>query len=200
MDVISVVIELAKQIVTTIRSADAETKERIQKLMKHRTLRDVDVLQTVMERVVNSNNKQLKIDFARHKIPERLQKVVSLLTIRHDHNFNTAESTSKSLSYYVHPCSLNSSGPEYNLFSCLRYKSKWTLKLKAGCAAGAVAGVLVPGVAPVAGEVFVKVRNHLMEMEERLKFVVEEIESIYDQAHILMTANNLNSESYSLWI
>lgn len=48
MDVISVVIELAKQIVTTIRSADAETKERIQKLMKHRTLRDVDVLQTVM--------------------------------------------------------------------------------------------------------------------------------------------------------
>ena len=57
------------------------------------------------ERVSESSNQQLKIDFEKHRIPERLKKVASLVTNTHYHSFAGTQGDDK----------------EFTLFTCLRY-------------------------------------------------------------------------------
>ncbi|KAF1758762.1 hypothetical protein GCK72_015222 [Caenorhabditis remanei] len=164
----------AKEIVKAIQKADAEMKKRIRKMMKQRTLEDVAVLQTMLERVSESSNKQLKIDFEKHRIPERLKKVASLVTNTHYHGFAGTQGD----------------GTRFTLFTCLRNEGFWIEKQRAACGAGAVAGLLLLGGPTIyMGFIIADMQKHLGETETDLKFVVEEIESIYDQTNSLMLAN-----------
>ncbi|EFP08673.1 hypothetical protein CRE_30264 [Caenorhabditis remanei] len=192
----------AKEIGTAILQADAEMKKRIKKMMKQRTLEDVSVLHTVLERVSESSNQQLKIDFEKHRIPERLKKVASLVTNTHYHSFAGTQGDDK----------------EFTLFTCLRNEDYWIEKQRLACAGGAVEGIIyffgstlptlwshapgttcstvampmpmVPPDIPVRmGFLIADMQRHLGETEEDLKFVVDEIESIIDQSKLLMLAN-----------
>ncbi|PIC36468.1 hypothetical protein B9Z55_015447 [Caenorhabditis nigoni] len=164
---------IAKEIAVAIQKADAEMKKRLRKMMKHRTLEDVSVLHTMLERVAESNNKQLKLDFEKHRIPERIKKVGSLIA-GHYHGFAGSQGD----------------GIKYTIFTCLRNEGFWMEKQRVACAGGAVAGLLLLGAPTVyMGFIIADMQKHLSQMEKDLAFIVEEIESIFDQTNSLMLAN-----------
>ncbi|CAO4375314.1 unnamed protein product [Caenorhabditis nigoni] len=166
--------KIAKEIVAAIQKADAEMKKRLRKMMKHRTLEDVSVLHTMLERVAESTNKKLKIDFEKHRIPERIKKVGYLVTGCHGHYFAGTQGD----------------GKDYTIFTCLRNEGFWMEKQRVACAGGAVAGLLLLGAPTVyMGFIIADMQKHLSQMEKDLTFIVEEIESIFDQTNSLMLAN-----------
>ncbi|PIC36469.1 hypothetical protein B9Z55_015447 [Caenorhabditis nigoni] len=156
---------IAKEIAVAIQKADAEMKKRLRKMMKHRTLEDVSVLHTMLERVAESNNKQLKLDFEKHRIPERIKKVGSLIA-GHYHGFAGSQGDG------------------------IKNEGFWMEKQRVACAGGAVAGLLLLGAPTVyMGFIIADMQKHLSQMEKDLAFIVEEIESIFDQTNSLMLAN-----------
>ncbi|UMM30620.1 hypothetical protein L5515_012421 [Caenorhabditis briggsae] len=173
MDYVTIA-KIAKDIAVAIHKADKEMKERLKKMLKHRTLEDISVLHTMLERVAESTNQKLKIDFEKHRIPERIEKIGYLVNGSHGHYF----------------AGTNGDGKDYTIFTCLRNEGYWMDKQRAACAGGAVAGLLLLGAPTVyMGFIIADMQKHLREMEKDLAFIAEEIESIFDQTNSLMLAN-----------
>ncbi|EGT56181.1 hypothetical protein CAEBREN_06084 [Caenorhabditis brenneri] len=165
-------IDAVKKIQEVIKLVSAASK--IQELMTHRTLGDIAVLQTMIQRVAESSNKKLHEDFAKHKIVERLNHVARELSDDHSHGFGNT----------------NSGDESFTIFECVRNKGMWKQKTRAlYVTAGVMSAPLLFLPAIYMGYCAVDMERHINETERELKFCVEEIESIFDQTNSLMLAN-----------
>ncbi|CAF1214174.1 unnamed protein product [Adineta ricciae] len=144
--------------------------------MKHRTIQDVAVLHTMLERCSESSNAKLKRDLETHQIPARLKKLAETLSAKHHHKWSEASSQKGS----------------YTFLRCIQEESEWnsTLEKVGIMSAGIVAGPILLGIPTiVTGSIVYQMHSHANEVEEKLSWVVAEIESLYDQTTALITAN-----------
>ncbi|MFH4974687.1 hypothetical protein AB6A40_001396 [Gnathostoma spinigerum] len=168
------VIKYAKEAIEQLMKADAKLRKRIQSKMKTRTMSDVAVLETVIERCYQSSNRQLLEDLEKHNIPKRIEKVSRTVCATHYHCW-TDESYSR--------------GP-FTLITCAEQESQWNSNKALRLAAGAVGGIFMLGIPLViTARINYSIIEHVREIEEELTYVIKEIETLYDQIDSIMIAN-----------
>ncbi|KAE9546987.1 hypothetical protein FO519_009801, partial [Halicephalobus sp. NKZ332] len=180
----------AKKISEYFLSAGDEAKGRIKKKFKNRNIEDVRVLHTMLERCSQSPNSQLKKDLQEYDIPGRLKKVAELVTSKHEHSWS-------------------SSYEKYTFFQCIKEMNNWYSYWGAiddfvGNFPGNPYGAgLDDDNAMMDPQEYYKATSrrmgfprytHAKEVDEKLTWVVEEIETLYNQTNSLMLAN-LSSNS-----
>ncbi|EFO96645.1 hypothetical protein CRE_02647 [Caenorhabditis remanei] len=68
-----------KTILSVFDGIDKSIKEQKKKILKPRSIMDICILQTILEKVAKSQNEELIKDFEQHEITVRLEKVALLI-------------------------------------------------------------------------------------------------------------------------
>ncbi|CAI4224609.1 unnamed protein product [Auanema sp. JU1783] len=166
----------SKIIAQYIYEANSEVKRKIAAKFKQRSIDDVAVLNTMLERCSESSNWNLKQDLEKHKIPARLQKVAQLVQCTHKHAWN-GEQASRGY---------------FSFFQCIEEENDWnsTGQKIAIAGAGVFGGIFLLGIPTIiTGKIVYDISSHASEVEKQLSWLVNEIEALYDQTHSLMLAN-----------